>query len=112
LKMGKNDGSAYVATTHENQIIGFIAGLIKRQSTDDLLECIPSKDGVILELFVKKKFRRRNVGTMPMAKIEDCFKEEGCTISRVEAFEPNIKAHNLYSKLGYADRIVDMIKKL
>ena len=106
--MGKNDGIVYVA--HENRIIGFIAGLIKRQSTHDLLECIHSKDGVILELFVDGKFRRKNVGTMLMAKIEDYFKQKGRTVSRVEFFEPSIKAHNLYFKLGYADRIVDMQK--
>jgi hypothetical protein len=37
-KMGKSDGMAYVATTHKNQIIGFIAGLIERQPADDLPE--------------------------------------------------------------------------
>jgi hypothetical protein len=30
----------------------------------------------------------------------------------VKVFEPNVNAHQLYRKLGYNDRIIDMIKKL
>jgi GNAT superfamily N-acetyltransferase len=65
-----------------------------------------------MELFVDEKFRRKSVGIMLMAEIEDNFRQKGCTVSRVEVFETNIKGHNLYTKLGYAGRIIDMIKNI
>lgn len=46
------------------------------------------------------------------AKNEAVFQEKGCSISRVEVFEPNVNAHGLYHKLEYRDRIIDMIKEL
>ena len=37
------------------QIVGFVVDIIHRQSKEDLLECIPSTDGRIRELFVDSK---------------------------------------------------------
>lgn len=71
----KNEGTAYVAE-HEGRIIGFIAGIIHRQSKEDLLECIPSTDGRILELFIDPQHRRQNVGTMLMQKMKEYFKQK------------------------------------
>jgi GNAT superfamily N-acetyltransferase len=110
-KVDKNDGIAYVAE-HEGRLVGFIAGLIHAQSREDLLECVPSKDGVILELFVEAEHRRRGIGVTLMERMEEYFRQKGCSISRIEVFEPNVNAHNLYRKLGYTDRLIHMIRRL
>jgi ribosomal protein S18 acetylase RimI-like enzyme len=47
-----------------------------------------------------------------MEKMEEYFRKKGCTASRVEVFEPNMRAHNLYRKLGHLDRVIFMIKTL
>jgi len=107
----KNNGVIYVAE-HEGRIIGFIAGIILRQSKEDLLQCIPSTAGRIIELFVDQQFRGQNIGTTFMKKMEKYFRQAGCDVSRVEVFEPNVEAHNFYRKRGYHDRSFDMIKKL
>jgi ribosomal protein S18 acetylase RimI-like enzyme len=33
-------------------------------------------------------------------KMEKHFRENRCDVSRVEVFEPNVKAHRFYRKLG------------
>lgn len=109
--IGKNEGTAYVAEL-DDEIVGFIAGLIRTQSREDLHECIPSKDGRILELLVDAAHRTQGIGTMLMQKIEEYFRQKGCDVAGVEVFEPNVNAHQLYMKLGYRDRTVDMIKQL
>jgi ribosomal protein S18 acetylase RimI-like enzyme len=110
-EIDKNDGIAYVAEL-DDQIVGFAAGRIHKQSEIEMLECIPSRDGRVIELFADAQYRRRNVGTLLIQKMEEYFREKGCDVSRVEVFEPNVNAHRLYRKLGYSDRIIDMVKKL
>ncbi len=110
-KISNNDGLIYLAE-HEGHIIGLIAVMVETQSTSDLLECVPSKAGRILELFVQARYRGQNIGKLLMEKGEEYLKQQGCDVLRIEVFEPNGKAHNFYKKLGYQDRIIDMIKKL
>jgi len=64
-EIDKNEGIAYFAE-HEDRNIGFVASMIHGQSKEDLLECLPSTDGRILELFVDPQHRRQNVGTVLM----------------------------------------------
>jgi len=107
----KSQGAVYIAE-RQGEVIGLIAGIIAQQSKEELLECAPSKDGVVLELFVDTKNRRQKVGTALMLKMEEYFRKKGCNASRLEVFEPNAKAHKLYCKLRYVDRVIFMTKKL
>ncbi len=109
--VGKNNGVIYVVE-NEGRIVGFVAGIILRQSRQDLLECVPTKDGRIIELFLDEEFRGQGIGTRLMEMVEEYFRQNGCDVSRVEVFEPNVKAHHFYRKLGYGDRMIDMIKML
>jgi ribosomal protein S18 acetylase RimI-like enzyme len=96
----------------EEKIVGCIAGIIEKQSKDNLLECIPTKAGRILELFVLNSYRGLRLGKRLMQKMEDYFKKNKCDIVRVEVFVPNKDAHYFYQHLDYSDRVVDMIKRL
>jgi len=107
----RNKGLIYVAE-HEGRIVGFIGGIILRQSKADLLECIPSRDGRIIELFVDAQYRGQNIGTMLMEKMEDYFRKAECDLIKVEVFAPNVDAYRFYRKLGYSDRMFDLIKEL
>jgi len=107
----RNNGIIYVVES-ERKIVGFIAGIILKQTEEELLECIPTKAGKITELFIEEQFRGQKIGTRLMDKIEEYFKQNGCDVVRVEVFEPNVTAHNFYRKLGYRDREIHMVKIL
>jgi ribosomal protein S18 acetylase RimI-like enzyme len=100
----------YIAE-REDRIIGFVAVAIEAQRKNDLLECVPSKAGRILELYVEERYRGQNIGKSILERAEEYLKQRKCDVLRIEVFEPNVKAHNFYQKQGYKDRIVDMIKK-
>jgi GNAT superfamily N-acetyltransferase len=104
-------GKIFVAI-NDKQIVGFIGGIIERQMSADLLECITSGDGRILELFVSDTFRTKGIGKMLMDKMEDYFKKKHCTTIRVEVLACNNFAHDFYKKVSYSDRTIDMIKIL
>lgn len=110
IKVSDSGGIIYLSEIDGN-ICGFIAGIIEMQKSVDLLECIPSLSGRILELIVSEKFRRQNIGTALMNKMENYLKNRGCDIVRVEVFQPNAQARNFYENIGYHDRVIDMIKK-
>ena len=109
--VAKNNGVIYVSE-HEDRIIGFIAGIVYSRPSKELLEAVPLKSGRILELFVDPYYRGKQIGTMLAEKMEEYFRQKHCDVSRVEVFEPNTMAHHFYKKLGYCDRIIDMMKKM
>jgi ribosomal protein S18 acetylase RimI-like enzyme len=110
-KIKNQDGVIYIAEI-DNMPVGMIAGVFEEQTDLDKLECIPSKPARILELIVNEKYRNQSIGSLLMNKIEEHFKEKGADIIRVEVFEPNKNTHNFYSKSGYEDRSIDMVKKI
>lgn len=110
-KIFKQDGLIILAYDKE-KIVGCIAGIIEKQSRDDLYGCIPTKSCRILELFVLDSYRGSRLGKKLMQRMEDYFKKNGCDIVRVEVFVPNEDAHIFYQQLGYSDRVIDMIKLL
>lgn len=108
-KITEKKGIIYMAE-FENIPVGMIAGIIEEFTKNDEIECISSKPARILELIVSEKYRGKNIGSLLMNKIEEYFQIQGCDIVRVEVFEPNKKTHNFYQKLGYNDRVIDMVK--
>lgn len=110
-KIEQEEGIIFIANVADVPA-GFIAGIIEEQNKDNLLECMPTKPGRVLELIVSKKQRGKNIGSLLMKKIEEYFQQKNCDVARVEVFEPNKLAHNFYKKLKYSDRVIDMIKKL
>lgn len=110
-KIKKQNGAIFLAKEKDIPL-GFIAGIIEKQDKDELLGTVPSKPGFILELIVSAKYRRKNVGSLLMKKIEEYFHEQGCDVVLVEVFKPNKLAYDFYKKLGYIDRSTEMIKKM
>lgn len=110
-KVSKQNGIIILAY-EQDRVIGCIVGVIEEQSKDDVLGCIPTKAGRVLELFVSEEYRHCGVGSKLMKKVGDYFKHKKCDITRIEVFEPNKSAYNFYKKLGYSDRIIDLIKKI
>lgn len=110
-KITKYDGVIFLAYD-DKKIVGCIVGIIEVQSKKNLLECVPTRAGRIVELFVSSKYRNFGIGKQLMSKMENYLRENKCDVIRIEVFEPNKAAHNFYKKLHYQDRAIDMIKLL
>lgn len=107
----KSQGVIYLVED-DGKPVGFIAGVISKPSKEDSLSQIPTKSARITELYIDQKYRGQGVGKMLMQKMENYLKERGCNIILLEVFEPNKAAHAFYSKLGYQNRIIYMMKKI
>lgn len=108
-KIEEKNGAIFISSVKDIPV-GFIAGTINIQDQDNLLECIPTKSGRVLELIVSEKHRGKKIGSLLMQKLEEYFQHQNCDIVRVEVFEPNEPAHGFYKKFGYTDRVIDMVK--
>jgi ribosomal protein S18 acetylase RimI-like enzyme len=109
--VAKSNGVIYVAET-KRQIVGLVVGIVHEQTKEELLEHVPFKRGVVLELVVKDAYQKKGIGTILMKKMEDYFKQKGCSVAGVDVFFPNKIAYRLYVKLGYSDRDIWMTKML
>ena len=110
-KISQNSGLILFACDRK-KVVGCVAGIIERQTRDNLLECVPTRAGRVLELYVKLGYRNRSIGTQLMKRMEEYFIENECDVVKVEVFKPNRKAHKFYHQLDYQDRIVDLMKLL
>ena len=109
--VAKNNGMIYVAET-KGRTIGLVVGIINEQTKEELLEMVPLKRGVVLELIVENGYREKGVGTLLMEKMESYFRQKGCNVSAVEVFPLNKNAYRLYSRFGYRERNIWMTKNL
>lgn len=109
--VAKNNGKIYMAEGR-GKVIGFISGGVKMQTEENLLEVVPTKTGVIFDLFIEENYRGQNIGTKLLEEIEKYFKSKSCDILWLEVFEPNKIAHEAYLKFGFIDRNIHMLKKL
>ena len=110
-KVAKYDGIIFLVYD-DKKIVGCIVGIIEKQSEKNLLECVPTQAGRIVELFVSSKYRNLGIGKKLMLKMETYMRKKKCDLICVEVFEPNKAAHNFYCKFDFQDRAIDMIKLL
>ena len=96
----------------EGAAVGLIGGIIEQQSDEELLACVPSTIGEVIELIVDERFRGNDIGALLMKRMERFFVEKQCDTLWVEVFRPNESAHGFYEKCGYHDRMIGMIKPL
>lgn len=108
----KEKGGIFYVAVEDEKVFGFVVGMFIKLSKQDLQGTYPAIMGRIEELYVDPNFREQGIGTKLMDKIEEYFKQKGCQYIWVEVFKPNIRTHELYQRLGYEDRDIEMIKKL
>ena len=109
----KFSGRIYIAEIPDKkQIIGFIAGIIRKSSKLDMVQNIPLMRGRVIELYVEPEYRGKKVAAKLMNEMEKYFKNKKCTIMKVEVFKPNTRAHRFYEKCGFQERVIDMIKEI
>lgn len=102
-KVSERSGKIFVAEDGD-KIIGFVAGIIDKQTELDKLGHKVMKYGDILDLFVEEEFRGTGIGRELMAQMENYFRSQNCEAIMIGVFGPNDKAHKFYEQLGYTDR--------
>lgn len=107
----EKEGKIYFAEV-DGKIAGVIAGTIQQEAYGGTMEVIPAKSAWVRELYVDQVYRGKGIGTFLMNKIEEYFKDKGCTIILLNIFAPNIESHNFYKVKGYVDRGITMLKEL
>jgi len=106
----RSKGVIYLAEDN-GKLVGVVAGEIKKQTKENILECIPTKQGCIKELYVSNDYRSQGLGKVLMDKIEDYFKKNKCTVITLAVLSTN-PAYEFYKRMGYKDRSIDVIKVL
>jgi ribosomal protein S18 acetylase RimI-like enzyme len=107
----KQNGKVLLAVD-QDVLIGFIIGVVKEQSAENLLEVIPTKLGIILDLYVEEEYRGQKIGYQLLEQMETYLKENGCDTLWLDVFSPNVNAHEFYKKFGFIDREIAMLKKI
>lgn len=111
LEQMKGKGVILIANDG-NTVVGFIAGTIPGEDSEDALDHYPAKEGKIVELVVSQIHRGQGTGKLLMEKIEEYFRDNGCEYIRVGCFAQNTGTHAFYKKCGYGDRYIEMLKEL
>ena len=86
-----------------NEIIGFLYYYID----DDVKRTVH-----VSKIYIDQDYRNRGYGTDVIQQIEMILKDLGYKYISINVFIPNTKAVNLYNKLGYNSRFMDMLKKI
>lgn len=95
-----NSNSLILVAEDRGTIVGYILGLMKE------------KTGIIGDLVVSRKYRRKGIGKRLTNSMIKYFKENGCTKSKLNVFEKNTTAIKAYSRYGFKKHIAIMTKKL
>ncbi len=109
--MRKTDGKCYLAMEN-GEVIGLILGIIDQYGKYDYLDYKCPKRGRVLEIIVKKPFRRRGIGHMLMDKLEKYFKSKDCEYMVIEVLSYNKTAIAFYNYNNYHERTEFQIKKI
>jgi len=110
-RIEEENGRIYFAM--EDDIVqGCIVGIIPQQSSLDTLDSVPSRNGIVLELVIKKNFRGMGIGPKLLEYMEEYFRNSECTTSGVDVFAANTDAVQFYKTVGYKDRMVHLKKPL
>lgn len=109
--VSKQEGKIYIAE-NEDTFVGFIIGFTTTQTQENLLSVVPTKVGVISDVYVSEQYRGEHVGTQLIKHIEMYLKEKGCDTLWINIVAFNTKAHSFYNAMGYTDREIGLIKKI
>lgn len=110
-EISANSGRIFVATDY-GTVIGLVAGIVEPKDEVDKLTNRCPKRGKILELVVSPNSRTAGVGSSLVNRMEGYFQEQQCEFVCVDVFAPNKDAIRFYQANAYADRNIEMYKKI
>jgi len=96
----------------KGEVVGFIIGVIWKQSEKNTLEIGAHVLGEVLDLFVEDHYRGKGIGSKMLEMMHEYFKARGCDSMWVGMLAPNKNAHKVYEKFGFVDRSIGMLKTI
>lgn len=96
----------------EGKIVGYVVGYVEKPNIEKTLEFFPSKIGRIEDLFVATDYRHQGVGSRLIEEMESYLQKNQCQYINLGVLNRNPMAHNLYTRLGYQDEYIEMLKKI
>lgn len=87
----------------DNMVVGYILGTIKEMK---------EKTGIINDLVVSQKYRRKGIGKHLVEEMVKYFKNKKCVKVQLNVFEHNKAAIKAYSKYGFQRHVIIMNKDL
>ncbi len=104
-------GKFLVAVNADDQPVGFLFGAVDKPDKE-LQKCVV-KSATFYELFVLPAYRGQHVATALITTLEQHFKQQGCQLIRLhDVHATNESAQQLYRKLGYVPRVIEMGKRV
>ena len=110
-EINENDGKCYLAI-EDNKAVGLIMGYIAKYREFDYLDYKCPKRGIITELIVTSKERKKGIGKALIEKMEEYFKSIDCEYILLDVFAYNEEGINFYNRRGYHQRMYTNIKKI
>jgi len=105
----KGTGMIYVAEVGK-KVVAYVAGYIKQQTPEELLEYKKIKLGYIPDLFVVDEFRGRGIGIRLLQIIEKYLIDLECDYIGISVAAKNFRAYHVYKKQGYQNQLIEMTK--
>ena len=104
--MQNYEGKIFLAQDNEK-----IVGLI---NNDDIhiYDFKAPKRGRITELIVTREYQKNKIGEKLLNKMEEYFKSVECKAILIDVFGYNLNAQSFYSKNGYKNRNIEIMKKI
>jgi ribosomal protein S18 acetylase RimI-like enzyme len=96
----------------KGKTVGYIIGVIWKQSEKNALEIGRHVLGEVIEIYVNENYRKKGVGKMMIGKMEEYFKEKGCDSVWVSVFASNDSARQMYRKSRFVEREIGMLKEI
>ena len=105
-------GGVIFVAENNGEVIGMIAGHIRKYDEEDKLDFTCPQMGIIEELIVKKGLQNGGTGKQLVEKMEKYFADKNCEFIELDVFAYNQNAYEFYLKSGYENRLLTLIKKL
>lgn len=106
----EKDGIFLVAQV-DKDIVGFIHGHMHTMTEDELRERPLTVSSDISLFFVTDSYRGKGIGRKLMESAERYFQNKGCTRIALHVFGPNKLARDIYRKMGFDERGVELVKR-
>ncbi len=92
----------------QGKIIGTGMGIIQERKDHIVFKDL--KYGLIADLVVSNKHKRKGAGKILMEFLEKELKERGCSQIELTVYQFNEEAMSFYEKLGYSKKMVKYVK--
>lgn len=104
------NGYFFLVACEDDKVIGYIFAEIKDIASPHAYEI--KKVGFIDSVFIKEEFRGRGVGKELINKASEWMKSEGISICTLNVRDKNMKATELYEKIGFKKDDIVMYKEI